>query len=65
MAKKWIPLSISIVAMVFTVLSLLAAWKALEKADEANSWAYQSYEAAVVGIRLALMQLCTDVCHEN
>jgi heme A synthase len=51
---------VSIVASVFAILSVLAAWKAQAAANKANDWAYLSYNASVVQIRLAVMQLCVD-----
>jgi len=53
-----LPIAISIVALAFTILSLFASWKALDLARKANGWSYYAYEAALVGVRLSLMQLC-------
>jgi hypothetical protein len=48
------------VASAFTILSLFASWKSLEAAKKANKWAYYSYQAALVQIRVSLLQLCVD-----
>ena len=65
---------VSIVGTLFAILSVVASWKALDlatkannftleanrKADIANDWAYLSYNASLVQIRLSLMQFCME-----
>ena len=48
------------VASAFTILSLFPSWKSLEAAKKANKWAYYSYQAALVQIRVSLLQLYVD-----
>ena len=58
---------IAIAGTLFGILSVLASWRALDlatkanlKADRANDWAYLSYNASLVQIRLSLMQFCME-----
>jgi hypothetical protein len=55
-----VPITISIVALAFAILSLIASWRQLDLAKKANSWSYYSYEATLVQTRLSLMQLCAQ-----
>jgi hypothetical protein len=56
--KYYVPLLVSVIAMTFSILSVIYGLKALEAANLANKWAYYSYEQSLVANRLALMELC-------
>jgi hypothetical protein len=63
--KHWMPLVVSIPALVFSILSFVwaykaldAAYKALDAASLANRWAYETYTLTLIADRLSLMQLC-------
>jgi hypothetical protein len=56
--KFYFPLVVSLIAMIFSILSVAAGWKALEAAGLANRWAYYSYQQSLIGNRLALIELC-------
>ena len=56
--KHWTPLVVSMIALVFSILSFVWAYKALDAASLANSWAYHTYTLTLIADRLSLMQLC-------
>jgi len=56
--KSYVPLIVSIVAMIFSILSVIAGWKALNAASLSNRWAYYSYQLSLIADRLSLMELC-------
>jgi hypothetical protein len=56
--KFYFPLVVSLIAMIFSILSVTAGWKALEAASLANRWAYYSYQQSLIANRLTLIELC-------
>ena len=58
MEHPFIPLGVSIVALVFGILSVYASWKALDLAQAAYNQEYWAYEAQKIANRLSIMQLC-------
>lgn len=56
--KNWTPLVVSILALIFSILSFIWSYKALQAASLANRWAYYTYQLTLIADRLSLMQLC-------